>query len=130
MAGSSRGRRQPPPVETPREQNPAHLAWEGRVGSIPLRIEVPHAGKIFAEWQSPNGNRSKFSKSIEEFEKSVLFQLVISEGEAGMAAAEEALKAVALAEAERPAPVRQEAPRKKGKQKVRQHRRSRRPARR
>jgi hypothetical protein len=124
----SQGRReQVPEQEQPNRNN---IAWEGRVGSIPLRVDVVHAGKIFAEWQSPNGPRSKFSKSIEEFEKGVLFQLVISEGEGGMAAAEEALKAVALAEAERPAPERQEAPRKKGKQKVRQHRRSRRPARR
>jgi hypothetical protein len=92
---------------------------------------MPHAGKIISEWKSPHGTRQNSSKSVEEFEKSVLFQIALSSGEKGKAAVKEIREAVIVAASERPAPERQpEVPPKRRKPKVRQHRRSRRPPRR
>ncbi len=106
------------------------VIWEGQIGSIPLRVEVPHAGKIVAQWESPNGRRNKVSRSVEEFEKTVLFQLLVSAGETSTDAVQEVLGAVALAEAERPAKPRAETTTRRKKPKPHHHRRSRRPSRR
>ena len=91
----------------------SNVVWNGNVGSIPLKVEVPHAGRILAEWRSSDGTRQKSSKTVEEFEKTVLFKLIVSSGPEGMPAAQEALKAVAIAEAERPAPRTSAEPRKR-----------------
>jgi hypothetical protein len=107
------------------------VIWEGNIDSTHLRLEMPHAGRIISEWKSPHGTRQNSSKSVEEFEKSVLFQIALSSGEKGKAAVKEIREAVIVAASERPAPERQpEAPPKRRKPKVRQHRRSRRPPRR
>jgi hypothetical protein len=105
------------------------VVWEGKIGSVPLKVEVPHAERIVAEWESPQGRRQKSCSNIEEFERSVLFQIVIAAGETSSNIVKEVLEAVVMAQAERPAPVRQEAPRRR-KQKPRGHRRSRTPPRR
>ncbi len=108
---------------------PGDVIWEGKIGSTPLRVGVPHAAMIIAEWDSPRGPRHKVSDSIEEFERAVLFQLLLEAGTADDPAAKEVLGAIQIAQAERPQPVTQQQRRRKNP-KVRQHRRSRRPPRR
>lgn len=109
---------------------PSDVVWEGKIGSIPLRVEVPHAGNIFAQWEAPQGQRQKLCKSVEEFERAVLFQLVVASGQTGTDSVKEVLEAVSIAEAERPAPVRAEAPKRRKKSRARRPRRSRVPPRR
>ena len=106
------------------------VVWEGRIGAIPLRVAVPHAGRIMAEWQSPQGARQTVANSVGQFERAVLFQLMLASGDRDMSVANEVLEAVRKAEAERPAPPAQEQPRPKKKARPRHHRRSRRPPRR
>ena len=108
------------------------LVWEGKIGTVPLRVEVPHAGRINSEWELPDGRRQKSCTSAEEFERSVLFQVLVASGETDTGIAQEILQAVTIAETERPAPHR-EAPAKVTKKKKggpRRHRRSRTPPRR
>jgi hypothetical protein len=111
---------------------PHEVIWEGKIGTTPLRVGVPHAEAIIAEWDTPRGQRSKVSDSMEEFERAVLFQLLLGAGETDSTTATEEVKAaVAKAQAERP--KRQpssDSPRRRKNPKVRQHRRSRRPPRR
>ena len=111
---------------------PHEVIWEGKIGSTTLRVGVPHAGAIIAEWDTPRGSRQKVADSMEEFERAVLFQLLLGAGETDATTATDEVKAaVAKAQAERS--KRQpsgDAPCRRKNPKVRQHRRSRRPSRR
>jgi hypothetical protein len=106
------------------------LVWQGRVGSIPLRVGVAHAGRIIAEWDTPQGSRQKITGSTEEFERSVLLQLLLSGGETDASTTAEITEAVTKAQAERPRPATVQPERRRKNPKQRQHRRSRRPPRR
>lgn len=107
------------------------IIWEGRIGSTPLRVGVQHAARIIAEWDTPGGERHKVTNSMEEFERAVLFQLLLGAGETDEAATNDVKAAVAKAQAERPAPKSDPGSQRKRKNpKARQHRRSRTPPRR
>jgi hypothetical protein len=105
------------------------VIWEGKIGTTPLRVGVPHSEMIIAEWDSSRGPRHKVSDSIEEFERAVLFQLLLEAGTGEDPATKDVLGAIQIAQAERPKPVAQPQRRRKNP-KARQHRRSRRPPRR
>lgn len=110
---------------------PGDVIWEGKIGDVPLRVGVPHAAMIIAEWDSPRGPRHKVADSFEEFERAVLFQLLLGAGETDEAATAEVASAVLKAQAERPAPSSDgSAQRRRKNPKARLHRRSRRPPRR
>ena len=53
------------------------VAWEGKFGDADLRIEIPPSGRIHAEWTTAAGTRNKVVDSIEQLERSVLFQLMV-----------------------------------------------------
>lgn len=53
------------------------VAWEGRFGDADLKIEIPPSGRIHAEWRTSAGSRQKVVDSIEQLERSVLFQLMV-----------------------------------------------------
>jgi hypothetical protein len=78
----------------------------------------------------PQGSRQKVAESLEEFERSVLLQLLLSAGEKDTASTKEIVAAVAKAQAERPRPAPAAPEKRRRNPKVRQHRRSRRPPRR
>ncbi|HYZ46573.1 MAG TPA: hypothetical protein VE712_02800 [Actinomycetota bacterium] len=109
---------------------PGEIVWQGAVGNIPLRVGVPHAGRIIAEWDSPQGFRQKVAESIEEFERTVLLQLLLSAGESDTSSTRAVIAAVEKAQAERPRPTVTAPEKRRRSPKARQHRRSRRPPRR
>ncbi|MDQ3878605.1 MAG: hypothetical protein M3290_09700 [Actinomycetota bacterium] len=110
---------------------PQELIWEGKIGQTPLRVGVPHAGRIIAEWDTPEGPRFKVSDSLEQFQRTVLFQLLLAAGETNESATDEVLAAVRKAQADRPTRAPDPSTQRRRKNpKVRQHRRSRRPPRR
>ncbi|MFN2388873.1 MAG: hypothetical protein ABR575_04625 [Actinomycetota bacterium] len=106
------------------------IIWEGRIGSTPLRVGVPNAGRIIAEWDTPGGQRHKVADSMEEFERAVLFQLLLAAGDTDESATAEVVAAVRKAQSERPAPPPEATVRRRKNPKARQHRRSRTPPRR
>lgn len=110
---------------------PGEVIWEGKVGNTPLRVGVPFEGRIIAEWDSPTGRRDKVSESVEQFERTVLFQLLLSSGATDEKLQQEIVAAIQKAQEQRPrrAPEPEARPRRRNP-KVRQHRRSRRPPRR
>lgn len=79
------------------------LAWEGKFGNADLKIEIPPSGRIHAEWKTPAGTRTKVVDSIEQLERSVLFQLMVGT-DIGDEVREEVSDAVAITLANR-APV-------------------------
>jgi hypothetical protein len=109
---------------------PGEIVWQGKVGSIPLRVGVAHAERIIAEWDTPQGSRQKMASSMEEFERSVLLQLLLIAGETDASATEDVVAAVRKAQAERPRPASTGTEKRRKNPKARQHRRSRRPPRR
>lgn len=110
---------------------PGDVIWEGKIGDTTLRVGVPHAAMIISEWESPRGSRHKVADSYEEFERAVLFQLLLGAGETDEQATQAVADAVKAAQAERPAPTSDpNAQRRRKNPKARMHRRSRRPPRR
>lgn len=76
------------------------MAWEGRFGDANLKIEIPSSGRIHAEWTTQAGTRNKVVDSIEQLERSVLFQLMVG-SDVGDEKREEVADAVALSLANR-----------------------------
>lgn len=107
---------------------PGELVWQGKVGSTPLRVGVSHAERIVAEWDSPQGPRHKIASSVEEFERSVLFQLLVTAGETDPSSTDVIIAAIEEAQAQRPSPA--PAPKRRRNPKAKFHRRSRRAPRR
>lgn len=118
------------PVKVSIYMEPGELIWEGRVGAIPVRVGVAHSERIIAEWDSPQGPRQKVAESLEEFERSVLIQLLLSTGQTDDAATKEIVAAVEKAQADRPRPPAPAQEKRRKNPKARLHRRSRRPPRR
>ncbi|MDP9066901.1 MAG: hypothetical protein M3N53_00955 [Actinomycetota bacterium] len=107
------------------------VIWEGKIGTTPLRVGVPHSECIIAEWDSPRGPRHKIADSLEEFERAVLFQLLLGAGVTDENVTQEVVRAVQAAQEARPKPASDpSAQRRRKNPKQRQHRRSRRPPRR
>lgn len=76
------------------------VAWEGRFGEADLKIEIPPSGRIHAEWKTAAGTRSRVVDTIEQLERSVLFQLMVGT-EVGDDKREEVADAVAITLANR-----------------------------
>ena len=76
------------------------IAWQGKYGDADLKIEIPPSGRIHAEWTTPAGTRQKVVDSIEQLERSVLFQLMVG-NETGDEIREEVADAVAITLANR-----------------------------
>jgi hypothetical protein len=56
----------------------ARSVWEGRVGDTMLTIQVHASGRIAAQWRGKTGNeRRVVVNTIDELERSVLFQLML-----------------------------------------------------
>ncbi len=107
------------------------VIWEGKIGTTPLRVGVPHSECIIAEWDSPRGPRHKIADSLEEFERAVLFQLLLGADVTDENVTQEVVSAVQAAQEARPKPAADpSAQRRRKNPKQRQHRRSRRPPRR
>lgn len=57
----------------------ARLVWDGKIGDTYLRVSVQSSGRIEAQWKAKAGNdRRVVVNTIEELERSVLFQLMLT----------------------------------------------------
>jgi hypothetical protein len=60
-------------------QEEARPVWEGKIGGTALRVEVQSNGRIVSLWRARGGgDRRVVVDTIEELERSVLFQLMIT----------------------------------------------------
>lgn len=90
----------------------ASVVWQGKFGDADLKIEIPPNGRIHAEWTVDGNARNKVVDSIEQLERSVLFQLMVGK-EIPEERRDEVVDAVAITLANRlPVPA-QERPRQK-----------------
>lgn len=85
----------------------ARPVWEGMVGDTALRVEVHPSGRIAAQWRGRSGaQRRVVVNTIEELERSVLFQLMLTAPpEESRPIADEIADAVAAAKVGLPDPT-------------------------
>jgi hypothetical protein len=60
------------------DEQSVRTAWEGSIGKTPLRVDVLPSGRIAATWRVAGSERRSVVETIEQFERTVLFQLMIS----------------------------------------------------
>lgn len=88
------------------EPQPAQVVWDGRIGDAPLRVEVQPSGRIAASWRTRGGNeRRVVVNTVEELERSVLFQLMLTAPAEQVTVPEEIAGAVAEAKVGLPDPT-------------------------
>ena len=89
--------------------------WDGVIGKTALRVEVQPNGRIVALWRArAGGDRRVVVNTVDELERSVLFQLMITAPTEQQGVAREISDAVAQAKVGLPDPATiPRAPRKK-----------------
>lgn len=60
------------------EEPQARTVWNGQIGDVPLRVEVLPSGRIGATWKVGGAERRTVVDNVEQFERSVLFQLMLN----------------------------------------------------
>jgi hypothetical protein len=60
------------------EEPQARTVWNGSIGDVPLRVEVLPSGRIGATWRVGGAERRSVVDTLEQFERSVLFQLMLN----------------------------------------------------
>jgi hypothetical protein len=54
--------------------------WQGRIGDVPLRVDMLPSGRIFASWAVRGNERRAVVDTIQQLEQRVLFQLMLGAG--------------------------------------------------
>ena len=92
----------------------ARTAWEGTIGDTFLKVDVQPSGRIAAEWRGKTGNeRRVVVNTVDELERSVLFQLLLAAPPDQGAVAAEITKAVNEARVGLPDPTMAPRPQRK-----------------
>jgi hypothetical protein len=68
--------------------------WQGRIGDIPLRVDMLPSGRIAASWSQRGNERRAVVETIQQLEQRVLFQLMLGAGPQEDAVAREVVAAV------------------------------------
>lgn len=76
------------------EQQGGNTVWQGRIGDVPLRVDMLPSGRIFASWAVRGNERRAVMDSVQELEQRVLFQLMLGAGPQQDAVAREVVAAV------------------------------------
>jgi len=62
------------------EQQAGKTVWQGRIGDVPLRVDMLPSGRIFASWSVRGNERRAVLDTIQQLEQRVLFQLMLGAG--------------------------------------------------
>ncbi|HEV8681978.1 MAG TPA: hypothetical protein VGS09_04265 [Actinomycetota bacterium] len=87
------------------DEQSARTVWEGSIGKTPLRVDVLPSGRIAATWRVAGSERRSVVQTIEQFERTVLFQLMISAPPEHDSVASEVIAAVEKARVDLPDPA-------------------------
>jgi hypothetical protein len=94
------------------DEQSARTVWEGSIGKTPLRVDVLPSGRIAATWRVAGSERRSVVESIEQFERTVLFQLMISAPPDQDGVASDVIAAVEKARVDLPDPATLPRPRR------------------
>ena len=89
--------------------------WQGRLGEVPLRVDVLPSGRIFASWSVRGNERRAVVDSIQQLEQRVLFQLMLGAGPGQDPVARQVVTAVEQGQEGMPDPTQTPRPVKKKK---------------
>ena len=101
------------------EEQLGKLVWQGRIGEIPLRVDMLPSGRISATWWVRGGERRAIVDTIQQLEQRVLFQLMLGAGPTEDAVAKEVVAAVQQGQVGMPDPTQAPPPVKRKKRAAR-----------
>ena len=76
------------------EEQIGKAVWQGRIGDIPLRVDMLPSGRISATWWARGNERRAVVETIQQLEQRVLFQLMLGAGPGEDAVARQVITAV------------------------------------
>lgn len=82
------------PVAKNLEEQQGRMIWSGRIGDVPLRVDVLPSGRLFATWSIRGNERRAVVDTVQQLEQRVLFQLLLGAGPQEDAIAKEVAAAV------------------------------------
>jgi hypothetical protein len=89
--------------------------WQGRIGDVPLRVDMLPSGRIFSAWTVRGNERRAVVDSIQQLEQRVLFQLMLGAGPGQDVVAREVVSAVQQGQVGLPDPTQAPPPTKRKK---------------
>src|SRR5207249_12226455 len=87
------------------EQQGGKTVWQGRIGDVPLRVDMLPSGRIFASWTIRGNERRAVVDTIQQLEQRVLFQLMLGAGPEQDAMARQVISSVREAQVDLPDPT-------------------------
>lgn len=97
------------------EELQGKTVWRGRIGEVPLRIDMLPSGRISATWSSRGNERRAVVDTVQQLEQRVLFQLMLGAGPEGDRIAHEVIAAVEEGQVGLPDPTKAPPPVRKKK---------------
>ncbi len=97
------------------EQQTGKTVWQGRVGDVPLRVDMLPSGRIFAAWSLRGNERRAVLDTVQQLEQRVLFQLMLGAGPQQDAVAKQIIAAVEQGQVGLPDPTQATPVRRKKK---------------
>lgn len=97
------------------EQQTGKTVWQGRVGDVPLRVDMLPSGRIFAAWSLRGNERRAVLDTVQQLEQRVLFQLMLGAGPQEDAVAKQIVAAVQQGQVGLPDPTQAAPVRRKKK---------------
>ena len=98
---------------TEEQEQQGRTVWDGRIGDVPLRVDMLPSGRIFASWSVRGNERRAVVDTIEQLEQRVLFQLMLSAGRGQDVIAHQVLEAVRQGQEGLPDPTKAAPPPRK-----------------
>ena len=87
------------------EPQGGRTVWQGRIGDVPLRVDMLPSGRIFASWNIRGNERRAVVDTIQQLEQRVLFQLMLGAGPEQDAMARQVISTVREAQVDLPDPT-------------------------
>jgi hypothetical protein len=76
------------------QEQQGKTVWQGRIGEVPLRVDMLPSGRIFASWAVRGNERRAVVDTVGQLEQRVLFQLMLGAGPGQDVVAQQVLAAV------------------------------------
>jgi hypothetical protein len=87
------------------EPQGGRTVWQGRIGDVPLRVDMLPSGRIFSSWNIRGNERRAVVDTIQQLEQRVLFQLMLGAGPEQDSLARQVISAVQEAQIDLPDPT-------------------------
>jgi len=97
------------------EQQGGNTVWQGRIGDVPLRVDMLPSGRIFASWSIRGNERRAVVDTVQQLEQRVLFQLMLGAGPQEDVVARQVVQAVQQGQVGLPDPTQAPPPARRKK---------------